>query len=92
MVSKSLTVHQVFIAPQLFHTVFVCFFKAKGAVWTSGHRIEKNGLEEWRWLGSLYAIPFTKWFPGMLKFSIMLNIKQVSSRKFLSMKLPVDSI
>lgn len=38
--------------------------RADGAVWTSGRKMEQNGLQEWRWLGSSHAIQFTKWFPG----------------------------
>lgn len=36
-----------------------------GSVWTSGQKINLDGLHEWRWLGLSHAIQFTKWFPGL---------------------------
>ena len=33
-------------------------------LFTAGRKVTQDGLEYWKWHGTLYHVAFTKWFPG----------------------------
>ena len=40
------------------------FFTDESYYFTAGHKITGDGMEYWKWHGTLYGAAFTKWFPG----------------------------
>ena len=45
-------------------TVLVLVPTDEAYYFTAGHKITGDGMEYWKWHGTLYGASFTKWFPG----------------------------
>ena len=41
-------------------------------IFTGGRQIIEGRHEDWTWVGTLYHVTFTKWFPGELCLSLLL--------------------